>query len=166
MCVAHLQDTSGPAYYAHAVVDEVLAGQPPEARLPAAPRRWPRLLAPVLGLFGLLAGTARLLARLTFRQKASTQHSPSLNKLALLLLGFGRQPAVVWAQQLLGVQPADGRRIFYLGVLHDNVMSLPVEQLGEEHMLSSSLGRVYNEEGRYAVAERFYRCVFRGQDRQ
>lgn len=130
----------------HAVVDEVLAGHAPAANLPATAAE------------GMLA---RILRGVVPRQKAGPpiHSSPSLNKLAMLLLGFGRPPAVTWAQQLLGVQPVDGRAITLLGVLQDQVLKRPVTDLAQEPagQLNQVLGLVYWRDGQYGKADTFCR---------
>lgn len=73
-------------FYSHALVDEFLQQQAPNCQLPTAQAS------------GTLGGG-----------------DSSINHLALLLLGFGRVHAVLWAQQWLGVDP-DGVAIQYAGL--------------------------------------------------
>jgi len=128
LCLQH-----GAAYHVHAVVDEFLAKQQPSCTLP----------------FGFCASVSS-------RGEGTIKPSPfSLNKLAVLLLGYGRQPAVKWARQLMGVKPVDGGAVFYLGQLREWAVSYIVDVFAAEPTgsLYSVVGGLLRDAGHFSTAE-------------
>lgn len=127
------------AYFAHAVTDEYLG---------TLATRWPLPLPSQQGQLSEAAG-----------QASDSTVKPDTYKLAALMLGYGRRPAVTWAQQLLGVQPPDGRGIFYLGHLVAWASDTDEEQFGQEWWRLRLLGLVHHKDGQYAKAEALLRWV-------
>lgn len=138
-----LVQMQGPSFYAHNLVDDFLASQPQQVggNLPSGYQSPCKL--------------------------SSTQPPPpDLLKLAVLLLGYGRQHAVQWAQQLLEVEPVDATPLPYLGGLSKwaakgSNAGFAWEPTGQ---LGTRLGMLLKGSGRYTQAEPFLRwakpCVF------
>lgn len=127
------------AFFAHAVTDEYL-GTPGTS--------WPLPLPSQQEQPSAAVG-----------QALDSSVKPGTYKLAALLLGYGRRPAVTWAQQLLGVQLLDGRAMFYLGDIAEWATDTDEERFGQEWWRMRLLGLAHHKDGQYAKAEALLRWV-------
>jgi len=89
--------------------------------------------------------------------KAEGFSDTRINHLAVLLLGFGRQPAVSWAQHHLGVEPADGCPLSFAGLQRLYELAARASSLFEGAELLETVGDVHYNEGVYHKSENILR---------